>query len=97
MDFIPGDDLSDLLRVGAAITVQDVTDWADQLLDALDYLHSQTPPVIHRDIKPQNLKLTARNQVILLDFGLAKGFAGAYLRRNISLNAGSRNTIDDPF
>ena len=48
-------------------------DWADQLLDALEYLHSQKPPIIHRDIKPQNLKLTPRGEVILLDFGLAKG------------------------
>src|SRR6185295_16273104 len=43
------------------------------LLDALDYLHTQDPQIIHRDIKPQNLKLTARGQIILLDFGLAKG------------------------
>jgi len=47
--------------------------WADQLLDALDYLHSQEPPVVHRDIKPQNIKLLPRNQIVLLDFGLAKG------------------------
>jgi serine/threonine protein kinase len=80
MDFIPGDDLSELLRISGAIATQDVMIWADQLLDALEYLHSQTPPVIHRDIKPQNLKLTARNQIILLDFGLAKGFAGQFSR-----------------
>jgi serine/threonine protein kinase len=43
------------------------------LLDALEYLHSQKPAIIHRDIKPQNLKLTPRGEVILLDFGLAKG------------------------
>ena len=50
--------------------------WADQLCDALDYLHTQDPQIIHRDIKPQNLKLTARGQIVLLDFGLAKGSAG---------------------
>src|SRR6185369_10960458 len=48
----------------------------DQLLDALDYLHTQDPQIIHRDIKPQNLKLTGRGQIILLDFGLAKGQTG---------------------
>jgi serine/threonine protein kinase len=47
--------------------------WADQLLDALDYLHNQTIPVVHRDIKPQNIKVTPKGDVILLDFGLAKG------------------------
>lgn len=79
MDFIPGQDLSELMKNGPVAT-KDVSDWADQLLDALEYLHSQTPPVIHRDIKPQNLKLTTRNQIILLDFGLAKGFAGQFSR-----------------
>jgi predicted ATPase len=50
--------------------------WADQLLDVLTYLHSQDPPVVHRDIKPHNLKLNGHGAVILLDFGLAKGAPG---------------------
>ncbi|MDQ3804669.1 MAG: serine/threonine protein kinase, partial [Acidobacteriota bacterium] len=74
MEYIPGEDLSDLLkRRGAPFPARDVLAWADQLLDALDYLHTQEPPVVHRDIKPQNLKLLPRNQIVLLDFGLAKG------------------------
>jgi eukaryotic-like serine/threonine-protein kinase len=77
MEFIPGDDLQDLLETSSqAFQMEEMLQWADQLLDALDYLHSQNPPVIHRDIKPQNLKLTSRNQVVLLDFGLAKNTNG---------------------
>jgi predicted Ser/Thr protein kinase len=74
MEYIPGEDLSDMLKRRAApFPARDVLAWADQLLDALDYLHTQEHAVIHRDIKPQNLKLLPRNQIVLLDFGLAKG------------------------
>jgi serine/threonine protein kinase len=73
MEYIPGEDLSHMLESGTTFEVDSVLKWADQLLDALEFLHSQSIPVIHRDIKPQNLKLTARDQIILLDFGLAKG------------------------
>ena len=81
MDYVEGEDLWEMLeRQHGAFPVEVVSKWADQLLDALEYLHTQEPPIIHRDIKPQNLKLTARNQIILLDFGLAKGFAGQISR-----------------
>jgi serine/threonine protein kinase len=83
MEFIAGDDLEMILEkrrhkiapAGEAkpFDVEQVMYWAEQLLDALEYLHSRPEPVIHRDIKPQNLKLAERNQIILLDFGLAKG------------------------
>lgn len=74
MEFIAGDDLSEMMeKAGKAFPEKDVVNWADQLLDALDFLHNQEVPVIHRDIKPQNLKLTPRGQIVLLDFGLAKG------------------------
>ena len=77
MQFIPGDDLSEMMtRKKGPFPVNQVLTWADQLLDALDYLHTQDPQIVHRDIKPQNLKLTSRGQIILLDFGLAKGQAG---------------------
>src|SRR5215831_4571175 len=77
MQYIAGDDLSEMLvQRNQPFAPDEVLRWGDQLCDALDYLHTQDPPIIHRDIKPQNLKLTARGQVVLLDFGLAKGSAG---------------------
>jgi predicted Ser/Thr protein kinase len=72
MQFIEGEDLSDVLKRDGAFSVADVLRWTDNLLDALDYLHTQEPPIIHRDIKPHNLKLTKRGDIMLLDFGLAK-------------------------
>lgn len=72
MQYIEGEDLSEILKRQGEFPVEDVLRWTDDLLDALDFLHSQKPPVIHRDIKPQNLKLTPRGGIILLDFGLAK-------------------------
>lgn len=81
MEFIPGDDLATLLQKrGAPFPIDQVLSWADTLLDALSYLHAQQPPVIHRDIKPQNMKLTPRGEIILLDFGLAKGATAAQTR-----------------
>jgi serine/threonine protein kinase len=72
MQFIEGEDLFEVMKRDGAFSYEDVLRWAYSLLDALDYLHSQEPPIIHRDIKPQNLKITTRGDIILLDFGLAK-------------------------
>ncbi len=78
MEHISGDDLAKRLESAAKpFPLSWVMFWADQLLDALNYLHSHEPPIIHRDIKPQNLKLTDDNHIVLLDFGLSKDFDSA--------------------
>ena len=73
MELVEGDDLGRLLEDRKKpFYLDEVIDWMRQLLDALDYLHNLDPPIIHRDIKPNNLKLTSRKRLKLLDFGIAK-------------------------
>jgi serine/threonine protein kinase len=76
MDYIPGQDLRTLMlearRKKVFLPEQEVLGWANQLADALIYLHCQEPPIIHRDIKPSNLKITPSGLLKLVDFGLVK-------------------------
>lgn len=76
MDYIPGKDLLSLMiekrQQEEFLPESEVLAWAGQLGDALDYLHGQDPPILHRDVKPSNLKLTPNNVVKLVDFGLVK-------------------------
>ncbi len=78
MEHISGDDIAKRLEsTNKPFPLSWVMFWADQMLDALTYLHSHEPPIVHRDIKPQNLKLTDDNHIVLLDFGLSKDFDSA--------------------
>jgi serine/threonine-protein kinase len=76
MDYIPGKDLRTLMTEAMAkksfLPELDVLNWANQLADALSYLHEQNPPILHRDIKPSNMKLTPTGVIKLVDFGLVK-------------------------
>lgn len=73
MEYISGRDFGELLQMmSSPFLPESVFAWANTLLKILEYLHSQKPPVIHRDIKPQNIKLTEDDKIFLLDFGLAK-------------------------
>lgn len=73
MELVQGADLAQLLvERKAPFPLEEILHWTDQLLDALDYLHSYNPPIFHRDLKPQNLKLSSRGKIKLLDFGIAK-------------------------
>src|SRR5216684_738378 len=73
MQFISGADLAEIIsQQPGPFPRATVIAWADQLLDALIYLHTRDRQIIHRDIKPHNLKLTSTAQIALLDFGLAK-------------------------
>ncbi len=73
MDYVPGDDLQHRIdEAPAGIEEPLVRHWADQLIEALAYLHKQQPPVLHRDIKPANIKITPDGRIKLVDFGLVK-------------------------
>jgi predicted ATPase len=73
MEFIPGDNLAlAALKRLEPFAVERVLDWGQQLLRLLAYLHGCQPPIVHGDIKPQNLKLNERAEIVLLDFGLAQ-------------------------
>jgi serine/threonine protein kinase len=73
MQFVEGSDLSEIIaQQPGPFPRHAVVAWADQLLDALIYLHSHERQIVHRDIKPHNLRITPSGQIALLDFGLAK-------------------------
>jgi serine/threonine-protein kinase len=76
MDYVPGNDLRTLMmearQRGVFLPEEQVLSWANQIADALSYLHNQTPPILHRDIKPSNLKVTPSGLIKLVDFGLVK-------------------------
>jgi serine/threonine-protein kinase len=73
MDYVEGQTLSDAVeRNGRGLDEDRVLDWADQLLSALDYIHRHG--IIHRDVKPSNIRLTPDDRIFLVDFGLVKLF-----------------------
>lgn len=74
MEYIPGDDLETLVQRQGPQPEWLVLRWADELLDVLDYLHTQDPPIIHRDVKPGNLKLRENDTLVLVDFGIAEEY-----------------------
>lgn len=75
MDYVEGETLMDkLARSPEGLPEQDVVGWAVQLCEVLDYLHSQNPPVVFRDMKPANVMVTPEGTVKLIDFGVARLF-----------------------
>jgi len=73
MDYVEGQSLIEVIQKnGKGLDDTQVLDWADQLLSALDYIHRHG--VIHRDVKPANIRLTPDGRIFLVDFGLVKQF-----------------------
>ncbi len=75
MEYINGRDLEVILTQTKDLPVDKVVDWAAELCDVLDYLHSQKPdPIVFRDMKPSNVMIDSLGKVRLIDFGIAKVF-----------------------
>lgn len=75
LEFIEGSTLDALLAAGHQFDEAQLQDVALQLLEILIYLHSQVPPVLHRDVKPANIIQRFDEQLVLVDFGAAQGAA----------------------
>ena len=71
MDYIKGENLEDAVKHHGKYSQKEVKKWAEQLGEALSYLHSQRPPIIHSDIKPANIMLTPNGDICLIDFNIA--------------------------
>ena len=76
MDYIDGDDLRSRIEKGNLPNERLTVEWARQICDALHYLHNRQPPVVHRDIKPGNIRVTSDGRAVLVDFGLARLMEG---------------------
>lgn len=74
MDYIQGNSLNKALAEYGAQPQENVIEWAKQLCDVLGYLHSRTPAIIYRDMKPANVMLKPDGNVTLIDFGTAREF-----------------------
>jgi serine/threonine protein kinase/Tol biopolymer transport system component len=77
MDYIEGEDLRQRMDRLGPLPEDEVIILGAAICDAMSYLHSRKPPVLHRDIKPGNVKITPYGQIFLVDFGLAKVVHGS--------------------
>lgn len=85
MDFIEGNSLQHYLKHSGPQAEEDVVQWSIQLCDVLGYLHSRTPPIIYRDMKPANVMLKPDGNISLIDFGTAREYKVTSLEDTTSL------------
>ena len=87
MDFIHGENLDEAVKHHGKYPQKQVLKWAEQLGEALQYLHSQKPPIIHSDIKPANIMLTKEGNLCLIDFNIALAMGGE-MESAVGISAG---------
>jgi len=89
MDFIAGETLEEYQSkaVNRRLLLSEVLDIGLQLCRVLDYLHSQQPPIVFRDLKPSNIMRTSAGQLYLIDFGIARYFKPGQARDTVALGS----------
>ena len=87
MDFVQGENLDEAVKRYGRFPQKLVKKWAEQLGAALDYLHSQKPPIIHSDIKPANIMLTQSGDICLIDFNISLAM-GETMESAVGISAG---------
>ena len=85
MDYIEGRSLEDIVQEYGPQEETLVVKWAKQLCDVLHYLHTQTPPIIYRDMKPSNVMLKPDGNIMLIDFGAAREYKATNLKDTVLL------------
>ncbi|HEU0001732.1 MAG TPA: protein kinase [Ktedonobacteraceae bacterium] len=79
LGYIEGRDLTDCIRAtrthGEVVPMERILNWLTSICEAVTFLHNQRPPIIHRDIKPDNIRITPSGTAILVDLGNAKAAA----------------------
>ena len=80
MDYIKGETLKSLVQRCGPISEAKVTEWAIEICDILKYLHDQDPPIIFRDLKPDNIMLMRSGEIKLIDFGIARHFKAEFIK-----------------
>lgn len=76
IEYIPGQSLRQLITRDGPQPEDKVLDWAIDIADILNYLHTQDPPIVHRDVSPDNLLLREDGTLYMIDFGAANEFVG---------------------
>lgn len=76
LEYVHGQDLRQYVKQNGPQTQDQVLEWATQIANIVEYLHAQEPPIIHRDLTPDNLVLRNDGEVVLIDFGVANEFIG---------------------
>ncbi len=73
IDYVDGNTLMQYIKEGVRFEEFQIVKWLKQLCEALDYLHTQDPPIIHSDIKPSNILIDANGDICLIDFNISFG------------------------